>query len=404
MLFLDDSTYLFRVRDHYKLNDYLKHHLMFINQFQYNQPDFILNACNYLVEQLKIHGKRSSAYDNICGIVDKSHLNKNWYIDGYNAQTTSTSGTTTGERFQYLRWADTYQAIEADCHYKAVLKEFNLDRPISILYLMLDQSDERSNTELIKTYRTNNILISHGQSEQALVYEVVRNKTYYNNYFEFYERIFEFCQNNPIDVIIAPGQALSALVWNAKRLKLTRKICKLFSNTGEKANPSDFEFLKTNGLIDNWCDHMRCWDGGITFMTCKHHQYHILDGLAWVYSSDDKLVSTDFYSLPSPFINYWNGDYGRIATEYTQCHCGRYYREFNLSRTRGFSFHGQHNNQMRSLITSTGIDITVIKRAEASGSFIRIFTTKSVSASCRSDIRKRFPNLEVNFVTEEEHG
>lgn len=408
MLLLDDALLLYHNRNSHSLPDYLKHHLKHIHNLQYQDGSDIKTICDYLnCELIKYAKTNSKIYRTHNGPIDKSHLvDKNsWYVDGVQAHTATTSGSITGNKFHYTRWATHYNQIEGDLHYKAILKEFKLDRPISILYLMLDLTEDRHSDTLTKVYHTNNILISHGQGQSATIHEVIRNRTYYNDYFGFYETIFKYCTDNSIDVILTPGQTIAALAWNARRLRHTAPICNLLSNTGDKVHPSDLDSLTKNGVISNWCDHMRCWDGGITFMTCIHHTRHLIDGLAWAISdAHNRLISTDFYSLSSPFVNYWNGDYGRIDAEFQKCKCGRSYREFEITRTRSVVMADVHNHEVREQIMKTSVDVSGIKRAERAGSFLRIFTNRSYSGEERKQIRSTLPALEINFITEEPNG
>ncbi len=408
MLFLDDPLLLYRRRKSYILSEYLKEHLNQVHVLQYHAGQDIKKICRHLSHELtKYATENSPVYATHQGVISKEHLeNKDkWYVKGFQAHTATTGGSTTGKPFHYLRWATHYNQIEGDYHYKAILDEFGLNKPINILYFMLDQTSDRSNDTLVKLYQTNNTLISHGQGQAAIIHEVIKNRTYYNDYFSFYESLFRYLSHEKIDVILAPGQAIAALAWNAQRLRHTAPICKLLSNTGTKVSRADLDYLKNNGIVENWCDHMRCWDGGITFFTCRHQTYHLIDGLAWAKSDKrGRLISDDYYSLPSPFVNYWNGDYGTVGTEYDRCKCGRYYRPFDINRTRSVVMDGVTNHEIRDQILKVGVDTSWIKRAETSGAFLRLFTARSYSDSERQTIRRILPNLEVNFVTEEPHG
>jgi hypothetical protein len=408
MLLLDDPLLLYRRRKDYPLKDYLKQHLNHIHTLQYQGGKDIEATCRHLNRELAKYAQTNSpVYATHHGVIDKSHLgDKNrWYVGGFQTHAATTGGSTTGLHFHYLRWATHYNQIEGDCHYRAILQEFGLDRPISILYLMLDQTDDRGNDTLTKLYHTQNILVSHGAGQQAIVHEVIKNRTYYHDYFGFFDSLFAYLSEEKIDVILAPGQIIAALAWNARRLRHTAPICKLLSNTGAKVDRTDLDYLKESGIVENWCDHMRCWDGGITFFTCRHHTYHLLDGLAWTKSDkQNRLISDDYYSLPSPFMNYWNGDYGTVGKDYQKCKCGRYYRSFEISRTRSVVMAGVTNHEVRDRILKTDIDVSGIKRAETSGAFLRLFTSRPYSATERQAIRNTLPNLEINFVTEVPNG
>jgi hypothetical protein len=344
MLILDDIYYLHRQRNSLTYPLYLQHLLKHTQELQYQDGSFIIEFCAYLKEQITTYAKiNSPVYKRRNRIISKDDLvnKKNWYVPGWAAAASQTGGSTTGNRFHYLRWSDVYFPIEGDNHYRSILQEFQLDRPIHVLYLMLDQLDDRQTDTFTRVYNTQNILISHGMRQLSTVHDVIKNRLYYNDYFGFYEKLLNYLSNNDIDVILAPGWIITALAWNIKRLNHTAPICKLLSNTGAKVSINDLNFLLQNRNIENWCDHMRCWDGGVTFFTCRHHTAHLLDGLAWAYSDKKgRLISYDFYSLPSPFVNYWNGDHSTIGTEYKRCKCGRSYREFSIDRTRTVAING----------------------------------------------------------------
>jgi len=103
-------------------------------------------------------------------------------------------------------------------------------------------------------------------------------------------------------------------------------------STGETLYPSTLEFAKRNfaGVIDK----MRCWDGGLSFYTCRAERKHINDELCYVYhGSTGHVLSTDFYNTCTPFIKYANYDRGVIKEGL--CDCGVYGRYFD-------SFEGGH--------------------------------------------------------------
>lgn len=408
MLLLDDPLLLYRSRKDYVLKDYLREHLRHVHQLQHMGGDEITTVCRYLSRELAKYAQNNSpVYATHKGVIDKSHLTdkNNWYVPGFQAHAATTGGSTTGARFHYTRWATHYNQIEGEAHYRAVLQEFGLDRPVRVLYLMLDQTDNRDSDTLVNVYHTDNLLISHGQGKIASVHEVVKNRLYYHDYLGFYEAIFDYLNSHEIDVILAPGQVITALAWNARRLRQTAPICRLLSNTGAKVERADLDSLESQGVVPHWCDHMRCWDGGITFFTCRHKTTHLIDGLAWTRSDNKgRLISDDFYSLPSPFVNYWNGDYGTVGKEFNRCRCGRYYRDFKISRTRSVVMAGVTNHEVRDQILKTTVDTGDILRAEYSGAFLRLFTSRPYSAQNRHQIRSVLPHLEINFVTEEPNG
>jgi hypothetical protein len=69
-------------------------------------------------------------------------------------------------------------------------------------------------------------------------------------------------------------------------------------------------------------DKMRCWDGGLGFYECPFGRRHVYDELSIVREEDSRLISTDLFNYCHPFINYWNGDTGRLGRG--KCGCGVY--------------------------------------------------------------------------------
>jgi hypothetical protein len=367
----------------------------------YESEDFIREVSLYLKSQIIEHSKTSPIYDNEIGIVSKHQLSEKhrWYNEKYEAFENHTSGST-GSPFGYKIWRDTYDLLECDNHYKYILDEFGISGPIKILHLHFD-TIRRDSTAIVDRYKTQNILISHGLRGQAEIHSAIANKTFHTNYYKYYEDLIEYIISNNIDVIHAQNNAIMSLVWNMKRLKRNEKLCKLISNTGSKLNVKSVIELQQKGHIDAWCDHMRCWDGGVTFFTCKYNTYHLLDSLAWAYSNDYRLVSYDYFSLPSPFVNYWNGDYADISDEYERCRCGRAFRRFEIGRTRSKISQIAELSSLQSAIVDNGLS-EGITRADVIGMFVRIFTKYSLHSDRRKSIRSVLPSVEVQFTVEED--
>ena len=120
----------------------------------------------------------------------------------------------------------------------------------------------------------------------------------FNDYIEspdiWHKKLFEFMENKSFDVIISTGPSINTLCFYLKKFNYTNKLCKRLSHTGEFLINQDARYLKENKYIDNFCDHMRCWDGGATFFTCKFGTYHLMDNLSWVEEGEsNKMISTD---------------------------------------------------------------------------------------------------------------
>lgn len=399
MLLEDDVRQLFRSRSDHKsfLIDYAK----IANTIMYESEEFIREVSLYLRSQIIECSKTSPIYDHRTGIISKYELDEKhrWYNDEYNAFENCTSGST-GSPFRYMIWNDVYEQLECTNHYKYILDEFGISGPTKILHLHFN-TIRRDSTAIADKYRTQNILVSHGLKGQAEIHSAIANKTFHTNYYKYYEDLIEYIVSNDIDIIHAQSNAIASLAWNMKRLKRSEKLCKLISNTGSKLNVKPVIELQQGGHIDAWCDHMRCWDGGVTFFTCKYNTYHLLDSLAWAYSDDYRLISYDYFSLPSPFVNYWNGDYADISNEYERCRCGRAFRRFEIGRTRSKASQIADSSLLQSAIIDNELSEGII-RADIIGEFIRIFTKYSLHSDRRKLIKSVLPSIEVQFTVEED--
>lgn len=399
MLFEDDIYRLFKKETNHEA--FLKCYAGIANDLMHENEEFIREASEYLKAKIVEYSKLSAVYRRHTGIITKNDLkNKSdWYASGYNMFENETSGST-GAPFKYGIWSDVYDKIECESHYKTISDEFGISGPTNILYLQLDVTNPNT-TELVKVYTTQNPLISHGLRGQARIHSVIANRDFYLNYYKYYEDLIEYAILNRIDIIHAQNNAIESLAWNMKRLNRKEKLCKLISNTGSKLNLRSVIELQQNGNIDAWCDHMRCWDGGVTFFTCKYNTYHLLDSLAWAYSEDYKLISYDYFSLPSPFVNYWNGDYAEISNQYERCKCGRAFRRFEIGRTRSKISQVAESSEVQSALADGGL-LEGIKRVEITQKFMRVFTKYSLHSDQRKSIRAALPSVEIQFTVEED--
>jgi len=192
------------------------------------------------------------------------------------------------------------------------------------------------------------------------------------------------------------GFTISEAVGWVKSRGYNSKIAQLLSTTSCKPNYDDLNFLRNNGQIDDWCDHMRCWDGGVTFFTCSSYNTHLVEHFAYPYVDDGRLISKDFFSFPNPFWNYWNGDYASIGADYKVCDCGRLYRDFKISRIRENNVSGVSALN----ISSSSRQVPGIKRLMIFGNIVKVFTYWSFSVDERREVRRSNPNLKYRFIVE----
>jgi hypothetical protein len=151
---------------------------------------------------------------------------------------------------------------------------------------------------------------------------------------------------------------------------------------------------------------MRCWDGGATFFTCKHQNYHLLDNLCWCDEKNKKLISTDYFSFPSPFVDYWNGDLCRLKNEYQRCDCGRLYRDFEFLENRPFSIKGRNILEIKEKIKQ--YKIKEVRCSMMLGeSFLEIVTSRELCEKSKKKIKIDInnilgsENLKIKYLVED---
>jgi len=252
-----------------------------------------------------------------------------------------TSGSTSGEPFSYSIYKKYYNFIEDENQYGLILEEFDISKKhIDILILANLRYNPVMGPEqfyLMQEGKTFWSMHSH-RAEASTRYFV--NFSTYKDTEAWYKKLFELLNKKFFDVILTTGSIVNLLRHYIIKFNYNKKICKLLNQTTEFLIKEDIEFLKENNYIDNYCDSMRCWDGGATFFTCKYNNYHLMDNLSWVDSKENKLISTDYFSFSAPFINYWNGDLCEIENNYKQCMCLRHYRPFKMLESRPFGLKG----------------------------------------------------------------
>lgn len=380
--------------------DMLREYMPLCSSLMLQDEELVREATNLLRKNIEEWARANSpVYLSTDGILSKENLidKGRWYVDSMKAesQPMATSGSTTGTPFEYLRWEPFLYPIEADNHYDMIMDEFEVPERPKVVYFfntaMYDQS-------LDMTVRDDsmNFMEHHGLKRRAEVH-YPNFKRFQEDRDKFLGRLmFYFLENKP-DVIFAPGPTINAICSKMKKVyKKIHKVFGLVSNSNERLLPSDASFLMM-GYARKVCDHMRCWDGGAGFWTCRHGTYHLMDNLSWCEEYDGKLVSTDYFSLPSPFVRYWNGDFCRIADTYKRCDCGRLYRDFEFMESRPFSVKGRSILDIRATIS--GLGIKGLKRVTCSSDHIIITSSVEVPESKKQIIRSKH-GLEFKFLVE----
>ena len=323
-----------------------------------------------------------------------------WYVDGFENEIgyMATSGSTTGEPFQYLRWDPFLYFIEAENHYDMILDEFEISENPKILFFFNSPMFDPQQKITIRS-DSENFMDHHGKSRKAEVH-YVNFQEYTRNPNLYMSEIVSYIARNPMDVIFAPGPAINSICSYARKIadKFGKyRFCKLLSNSNEFLIKEDADFL-LNGWVDNICDHMRSWDGGSTFFTCKHKRYHLLDNLSWCEDVDGMLVSTDYFSLPSSFVRYWNGDYCRIGMGYSRCECGRLYRDFEFIENRPFSLKGVSLKELKKSINDLQID--GLKQVRCGLNTIDVVSSAPLSDHQRLAITSTSDKFVFRFISE----
>jgi phenylacetate-coenzyme A ligase PaaK-like adenylate-forming protein len=322
-----------------------------------------------------------------------------WYVDEIKkeSQPMATSGSTSGNQFGYLRWDRFLRQIEGENHYDLILEEFEIKNPKVANMFTTSLTKENFVYEI----KSENFMQHHGFHFNAKVYVVYKTKTYYENQDKYFNEVIQYFEENPVDVILTCGPMVNSLVHHIKRRGNCKKITNLLSNTCEYMFKEDANYLKENKIISHWCDHMRCWDGGASFFTCKHGIYHLMDNLSFCEEIDGKLISTDYFSFTSPFVKYWNGDLCRIKNEYERCMCGRAFRPFLFLENRPFSIKGKCISEFQEKIKKSGI--IGIKQMKCSNSHIEVVCKWELNKKEKETIISIMNGFKIDFTIEENY-
>jgi len=140
---------------------------------------------------------------------------------------------------------------------------------------------------------------------------------------------------------------------------------------------------------------MRCWDGGSSFFTCRDKNYHLMDNLSWCVENEERLISTDYFSLACPFVKFWNGDRCKIGEKYQRCSCGRLYREFKFLENRPFAIKGHSINEYKKKLMETGL--TEIKQVNCGNDFIEIVSNREIDPVRKDEVIEIFKSHKLKF-------
>ena len=368
----------------------------------YENEELLLETSTLLKNNIINWAKNYSKVDFDKAYISKQDLIKkeDWYVENilHESDNMRTSGTTSN-RFSYLRWRPFLYFIEAENHYDLILNEFKLPSKIKMLYFFNINGNYKRldfNNKAVVLESFYNFLEKHGTTREV--------ETYYVNFEllkkdpgHFFDDFFKFLDKESIDVLFISGPDVNLLNHFIVKNNFKNKLCKLLSNSYEKVLKKDLDYLLNNNYIDSYCDHMRCWDGGATFFTCSYRNYHLMDNISWCEEKEGKLVSTDYFSLPSPFLNYWNGDLCEIKNEYSRCECGRLFRPFKFIENRPFLLKGYSINEIIKIIKENNFKISQVRCSLENPTNVDIICLDEISEDLKNKLMNKFENLNFKF-------
>ena len=376
-----------------------------LSKVQYNK-ELILQTQRILVHNLFFYLTKKKNNDlRKWPVIDKHQIKpmKNFALETY---TIRTNGSTTGKKFSYPSWKPANETIERKYHYQAILREYGMaDCKSLLMATWWNQVADNIKTCMYPiSYEGHQFHVYHGSILISSAHRShgINTPDYHHIVYpteatqELASRfIVDYCTKHPVDIFLTEGSFLACL-----RMAIKNKCPRLFrliSNTCEAMMPGDAEFFIKQGITKYVCDHMRCNDGGATFITCCHGTKHLLDYISYVECYKQKLVSTDYFSLACPFVRYWSGDMCEIKNEWRQCKCGRYYRSFNLRPRRiSFTVLGRNKEKISSLSIADRIDcVNLPLQLLCQDGKIEVITNKTLEDSYKKYLLK---NLEQQFI------
>lgn len=344
--------------------------------------------------------------------LDKPYVSKadledkyGWYVDSlsHESMEVNTTGSTSGVPFKYMRWHPMFHMVEWDYHYNVVLDEFGVRERPNVLYFFSEHYKSRGTEPIVCFGGSSHLAMNNHGSNRASVVHYVNFAVYQRDPEYFFRYLFEYVKTHEIDVFFTSPPQISSMCNYIRKFGVRNKIGYLLSSTGDRILPADAHFLFVqNKYFDHVCDHMRCWDGGATFFTCRHRNYHLMDNLSWVEEIDGKMICTDYFNLASPFVRYWNGDYCKVGKEYKRCDCGRLYRDFEFMESRPFSLKGVCMKQIKEGLKA--LDIAGIKEVRCSASHLDVVSKQPIPMEDRRRIAALTDKFAFRFLVEEHHS
>ena len=327
----------------------LEEYVPFCNYLLYMDPDIVLAVTNKLKNNIVEYASNNSLFyknfdkDKIYSRRDL-YSHKNWFVETLKNenQIFKTSGSSSGEPFNYGVWNKYIRFLEDESHYGMILDEFHIKKKNPKILMLKKLAYNPTHKEFLHMQEGDSPYTLHTHKSIDSIRYFVNFENYMLNNDSWFEELLQKIRSfTPFDIIMITGPIMNLLVNYLTKNNIDIRLGNLMSQTGEFMRLDDKRIMLEKQYVNSVCDHMRCWDGGATFFTCKYDTYHLLDNLSWVnQGTDNKMISYDYFNLSSPFINYWNGDLCEISDEYVRCECGRLYRSFKMIENRPFALKG----------------------------------------------------------------
>jgi len=258
-----------------------------------------------------------------------------------------TSGTT-GSRFHYKSWrrADIMRAKN-----DIILREFAVPARPRVLKLVPDKDVPDISLQIIQT-GPRQPLCSAG-AQQAQTYWFGYNPSLEGP--QMAQQLSHLLLTRGLSsfhVLISSWSTMQAWLDSRRSTSLAG----LLYTTCETVNQEGAKQLVSQGTVGAVCDNMRCWDGGASFFQCDYGTYHTYDWLCDMQEDNGELVCTDYFNPVFPFIDYKNGDRCKIDTDWQQCNCGRWYREFKFFGKRPSFVVNMPDRQVTSIQITDAVD------------------------------------------------
>lgn len=343
-----------------------------------------------LRDRIKVWAKKHCPYYKTRPFdpVDRQALEQagdDWVVSRVSGVPRRTSGTT-GKPLEYRLWMPREIQIAKN---NEILREFGVRKPPRILRIKpaLKLQPPTPYEVSIHKPKVNDVLMSAGAegAETHVISHAAQTMDLDLTRFvgHYVERHGEF------DVFITSWSFMSLFLQRM----YVRRLARLCWTTCESTIAAEVELALDRGCFEQVCDHMRCWDGGATFFTCKYGTYHSMDWLVDMWEDNGELATTDFFNLATPFINYRNGDAVRFQKTWAKCQCGRYYRPMQFYGKRDcFTVLNRRNERLTSIAINDVIEhFPVFVQAVCGPTHIAIISAETLSDEHKARLTRDLP-------------